>query len=153
MISEKSFKVNPKEKLESKKRLVIISDTHISRYGGAFNLHAFNVGMEKINKIKDASVFLHLGDITQMGTLLDYEYALEQFKKFEPLSKNSKMIFLIGNHDAMNVGYLLFEEISNFKSKISGSWIHRSINISGVTVNSTIKITLIRIEYIFNSGK
>jgi len=111
MISENSFKINPKEKLEAKKRLVIISDTHITRSGGSFNLHAFNIGMEKINKIKDASVYLHLGDITQMGTLLDYEYALEQFKKFEPVSKNSKMIFLIGNHDAMNVGYLLFEEM------------------------------------------
>ncbi|GAH14416.1 unnamed protein product, partial [marine sediment metagenome] len=111
MISEKSFKINPKEKLESKKRLVIISDTHISRYGGAFNLHAFNVGMEKVNKIKDASVYLHLGDITAFGTLLDFEYALEQFKKFEPLSKSPQMVFLIGNHDAMNVGYLLFEEM------------------------------------------
>ena len=110
MITEKSVKINPQEKIKSKKRLVIISDTHITRSGGSFNLHAFNVGIEKVNKIKNASVYLNLGDITQMGTLLDYEYALEQFKKFDPVTKSPIMV-LIGNHDAMNVGYLLFEEM------------------------------------------
>jgi len=110
MISEKSVKINSQEKIKSKKRIVIISDTHITRSGGAFNLHAFNVGIEKVNKIKNASLYLNLGDITQMGTLLDYEYALEQFKKFDPVTKSPIMV-LIGNHDAMNVGYLLFEEM------------------------------------------
>ncbi|MFW9951314.1 MAG: metallophosphoesterase family protein [Candidatus Thorarchaeota archaeon] len=110
MISEKSVKINSQGKLKSKKRLVIISDTHITHAAGAFNLHAFNVGINKINKIKNASVYLNLGDITHLGTLLDYEYALEQFKKFTPVSKSPIMI-LIGNHDAMNVGYLLFEEM------------------------------------------
>ncbi|MBY8986242.1 MAG: metallophosphoesterase [Candidatus Lokiarchaeota archaeon] len=110
MITEKSVKINSKEKIKKKKRLVIISDTHITRSGGAFNLHAFNVGIERVNKIKNASLFLNLGDITQMGTLLDYEYALEQFKKFDPVTK-SPVMNLIGNHDAMNVGYLLFEEM------------------------------------------
>ena len=110
MISEKSVKINSQEKIKSKKRLVIISDTHITRSGGSFNLHAFNVGIEKVNNIKNASLYLNLGDITQMGTLLDYEYALEQFKKFDPVTKSPIMV-LIGNHDAMNVGYLLFEEM------------------------------------------
>jgi len=110
MISEKSVKINSQEKIKSKKRIVIISDTHITRSGGAFNLHAFNVGIEKVNKIKNASLYLNLGDITQMGTLLDYEYALEQFKKFDPVTKSPIMV-LIGNHDALNVGYLLFEEM------------------------------------------
>ena len=110
MISDKSVKINNRGKLKSKKRLVIISDTHITHAAGAFNLHAFNVGIEKINKIKNASICLNLGDITHLGTLLDYEYALEQFKKFDPISKSPIMV-LIGNHDAMNVGYLLFEEM------------------------------------------
>ena len=110
MITEKSVKINSQEQIKSKKRLVIISDTHITRSGGSFNLHAFNVGIEKVNKIKNASLYLNLGDITQMGTLLDYEYALEQFKKFDPVTKSPIMV-LIGNHDAMNVGYLLFEEM------------------------------------------
>ncbi|MFX1447429.1 MAG: metallophosphoesterase family protein [Promethearchaeota archaeon] len=96
--------------MKSKKRLVIISDTHITHAAGAFNLHAFNIGINKVNKIKKASLYLNLGDITHLGTLLDYEYALEQFKKFNPVSKSPIMV-LIGNHDAMNVGYLLFEEM------------------------------------------
>lgn len=110
MISEKSVKINSQANLKSKKRLVIISDTHITHAAGAFNLHAFNVGINKINKIKKPSLYLNLGDITHLGTLLDYEYALEQFKKFNPVSKSPIMV-LIGNHDAMNVGYLLFEEM------------------------------------------
>jgi len=110
MISEKSVKINTQGKLKSKKRLVIISDTHITHAAGAFNLHAYNVGIEKINKIKNTSIYLHLGDITHLGTLSDYEYTLEQFKKFDPISK-SPLMRLIGNHDAMNVGDLLFDEM------------------------------------------
>ncbi|MFX0002212.1 MAG: metallophosphoesterase family protein [Candidatus Hodarchaeota archaeon] len=93
-----------------KRRIVIVSDTHISRARGPFNLHAYNLGIQQINKIKDVNLYLHLGDITHTGTLLEYEYAMEQFKKFKPISKCPLMI-LIGNHDAMNVGYLLFEEM------------------------------------------
>ena len=110
MITEKSVKLNPGQKGSFKKRLVIISDTHITRSKGPFNIHAYNIGIEKINKIKDVDLFLHLGDITQNGTLLEYEAALEQFKKFQPVS-NCPLMILIGNHDALNVGYLLFEEM------------------------------------------
>ena len=92
------------------KRLVIISDTHITRSGSDFNLHVFNIGMEKINKIKDVTLYLHLGDLTMSGTLLDYEFTLEQMKKFNPIS-GAPIKYIIGNHDALNVGYLLFEEI------------------------------------------
>ncbi|MHA2035243.1 MAG: metallophosphoesterase family protein [Promethearchaeota archaeon] len=106
----KSVKLNSERKIETKKRFVIISDTHISRSGGAFNLHMLNLGVEQINKIKNVDIFMHLGDITQNGTLLEYEYAEEQLKKFQPISKYP-LISLIGNHDAMNVGYLLFEEM------------------------------------------
>ncbi|MFX0075191.1 MAG: metallophosphoesterase family protein [Candidatus Hermodarchaeota archaeon] len=110
MISEKSVKIEGQDKLKSKRRLVIISDTHITHAAGAFNLHAYNVGMEKVNKIKNASIYLDLGDITHLGTLLDYEYALDQHKKLK-LNSNTPIIRLIGNHDALNVGYLLFEEM------------------------------------------
>jgi 3',5'-cyclic AMP phosphodiesterase CpdA len=110
MIAERSIKLNPKRKIETKKKLVIFSDTHISRSGGAFNLHIYNLGIEQINKVEDVDLFLHLGDITQNGTLLEYEYALEQLNKFQPVSR-CPLIYLIGNHDAMNVGDLLFEEM------------------------------------------
>ncbi len=110
MISERSIKIIPEKKITSKKRIVLISDTHITRSRGPFNLHAYNLGIEQVNKIKDVDLYLHLGDITHTGTLLDYQYAIEQFKKFKPRSKCPIMV-LIGNHDAMNVGYLLFEEM------------------------------------------
>ncbi|MFX1357393.1 MAG: metallophosphoesterase family protein [Promethearchaeota archaeon] len=110
MITEQSVKLKSQDRPISRKRLVIISDTHITRAEGAFNLHAFNLGIEQINNIKNVSLYLHLGDVTHLGTLLDYEFALEQFKKFDPVSKSPIMI-LIGNHDALNVGYLLFEEM------------------------------------------
>jgi len=92
------------------KRIVIVSDTHITPTGSDFNQEIFDKGIEKINKIKDVTVFLHLGDITHGGTLLEYDYAYEQSKKFNPVSK-APIFYLIGNHDALNVGYLLFEEI------------------------------------------
>ena len=63
-----------------------------------------------INKIKNVSLYLHLGDVTHSGTLLDYEHVLIQMKKFNPTS-NAPIKYIIGNHDALNVGYLLFEEI------------------------------------------
>ena len=110
MTTDKSLRFNNSEKIVPKKKFVIISDTHFSRSGGAFNLHAYNVGIEQINKIKDVSLYLHLGDITHTGTLLEYEFSLEQLAKFNPRSK-APIMMLIGNHDAMNVGYLLFEEM------------------------------------------
>ncbi|MHA2006468.1 MAG: metallophosphoesterase family protein [Promethearchaeota archaeon] len=110
MITEKNVKLNLEQKIETSKRLLIISDTHISRSGGTFNLHTYNLGVQQINKIEEVDLFLHLGDITQNGTLLEYEYTMEQFNKFQPISKCPLMV-LIGNHDAMNVGYRLFKEM------------------------------------------
>ena len=71
MIIERSVELNPKRKIDTKKKLVIISDTHMSRSGGSFNLHTYNLGVEQINKVEDVDLFLHLGDITQNGTLLE----------------------------------------------------------------------------------
>ena len=85
MITEKNVRLNLNQKIETSKRLLIISDTHISRSGGAFNLHTYNLGVEQINKIEGVDLFLHLGDITQNGTLLEYEYSNEQFKKLNQL--------------------------------------------------------------------
>ena len=107
MISEKAIKV--KKTVNSKMRIVIISDTHITPTEGIFNQKAFGKGIEIVNKIKDVSLFLHLGDITQSGTLMDYEYALDKMEQFKPISK-APLQYLIGNHDSLNVGYLLFEE-------------------------------------------
>ena len=145
MVIEKSFKVNKNIKQKnSKKRIVIISDTHMSPSGEAFNQKAFDQGINKINAIKDVTLYIHLGDLTQSGTLLDYEFALEQFKKFKP-ELNAELRCLIGNHDSLNVGYLLFEEmiskryfefedeylyvtgIDSTKPDLAGGIIHRNI--------------------------
>ena len=99
-----------KNSQDTKKRIVIISDTHISPTGTEFNVKAFSKGIEKINKIKNVTLYIHLGDVTQSGTLMEYDYVLEQMKKFNPIS-NAPIKFIIGNHDAKNVGYLLFEEL------------------------------------------
>ncbi len=111
MITEQSFKLDENiYRKHSKKRIVIISDTHIAPTWDSFNQKAFDLGIKKINAIKDVTLYLHLGDITHGGTLLGYEHTLEQFKKFKP-KLGAKLMFLIGNHDALNVGYLLFEEM------------------------------------------
>ena len=102
--------IKKEKKMNGRKRIVIISDTHLSPSGSEFNPKAFNKGMEQINKIKDVDLYIHLGDITQSGTLIDYEYAIEQMEKLKPIS-NAPIYYLIGNHDAKNVGYLLFEEL------------------------------------------
>jgi 3',5'-cyclic AMP phosphodiesterase CpdA len=93
-----------------KKRLVVFSDTHITPHNAVFNSNIFHLGIEKINKIKDVTCYLHLGDLTHSGTLLDYEHALQQMSKFKPASE-APLYYTIGNHDSENVGYLLFEEI------------------------------------------
>ncbi len=92
--------------LEGKpKRIILISDSHISN-SPIFNLEIYNKGIEEINKIKKVDYIIHLGDLTHGGTYLDYQYALELLK---PINKD--IFFCIpGNHDAKNVGYLLFEE-------------------------------------------
>ena len=49
MITEKSFKLNGKDnQKKTKKRIVIISDTHITPTGDAFNQKAFDQGIKKI---------------------------------------------------------------------------------------------------------
>ena len=69
--------IRPNGKITRNKRIVIISDTHITPTGGSYNEKAFRKGMDKINKIKDVTLFLHLGDLTQNGTLLEYECVLD----------------------------------------------------------------------------
>ncbi|MBN2533353.1 MAG: metallophosphoesterase [Spirochaetales bacterium] len=90
-----------------KKRIILISDTHITR-GGAFNPLMFERTIKAINEIKNVDYIIHLGDLTHNGTYLDYEYATGCLKE---LMKNNKFFIIPGNHDAKNVGYLLFEEI------------------------------------------
>ncbi len=83
-------------------RFVLISDTHI---GGRFDELMFNKGVKIANSI-DSDYLIHLGDLTDGGTKAEYEIAslyLEEIKK-------SPFFIIPGNHDAKNVGDLLWEE-------------------------------------------
>ncbi|MBN2442177.1 MAG: metallophosphoesterase [Spirochaetales bacterium] len=87
-------------------RIVLLSDTHITK-GGEFNLSMFEKALTEIEKVKNVDYVIHLGDLTHSGTFLDYEYAITCLKR----CMNDKFFIIPGNHDAKNVGYLLFEEM------------------------------------------
>ncbi|UYP44729.1 3',5'-cyclic adenosine monophosphate phosphodiesterase CpdA [Candidatus Lokiarchaeum ossiferum] len=94
------------------KRIILISDTHISsNQSSAFNNMMFRKGIEEISQIRDVDYIIHLGDLTHDGTYLDYQVAKDLIRKFT----DENFHIIPGNHDARNVGYLLFEEL--FKSR------------------------------------
>ena len=85
-------------------RFILISDTHI---GGRFDELMFNKGIEIANYV-DSDYLIHCGDVTNDGTLAQYEIAKLYLEKIN----SKKNFFLIpGNHDVKNVGDLLWEEI------------------------------------------
>ncbi|MBN1697283.1 MAG: metallophosphoesterase [Spirochaetales bacterium] len=90
-----------------KKRIVLLSDTHITN-GGAFNREVYEKAVAQINEIPDIDFIIHLGDLTDNGTFLEYEFALQCLER---LQRDHKFFIIPGNHDAKNVGHLLFEEL------------------------------------------
>ncbi|MHA2365665.1 MAG: metallophosphoesterase family protein [Candidatus Hodarchaeales archaeon] len=83
-------------------KFVAFSDPHI---GGKFNEDMFKRGINLINTI-DSDYVICGGDLTDQGTVSDYEKALEYMKLLK------KPYFIVpGNHDSKNVGDLLYEEI------------------------------------------
>ena len=85
-------------------RFILISDTHI---GGRFDELMYNKGMEIANFV-EADYLIHCGDLTNDGTLAQYEIAKLYLDKIE---KNKPFIIIPGNHDVANVGDLLWEEM------------------------------------------
>ncbi|MFQ6056350.1 MAG: metallophosphoesterase family protein, partial [Methanosarcinales archaeon] len=71
--------------------------------GSSFDKSAYIKGVEIINAMK-ADLVVCTGDITSTGLRKDYELA----KTLLPEIKN-QVYYTIGNHDARNVGYKLFE--------------------------------------------
>ena len=83
-------------------KFVCISDFHI---GGAFNEHMFIRGMDIVNEQPKDAIIICCGDLTDSGTLFQYKLATELLKKLK------RPYFIVpGNHDAKNVGDLLWEE-------------------------------------------
>ena len=85
-------------------RFVLISDTHI---GGRFDELMFNKGIEIANFV-DSDYLIHCGDLTNDGTLAQYEIAKLYLEK---INKDKTFLIVPGNHDVKNVGDLLWEEI------------------------------------------
>jgi len=84
-------------------KILQFSDTHI-RQSQNFNKNAFLKAVEHINN-QEVDYIIHLGDVTDEGTIEDYELAKKLLSKIK-----KEVIYIIGNHDARNVGYELFEE-------------------------------------------
>ncbi|MHA2365664.1 MAG: metallophosphoesterase family protein [Candidatus Hodarchaeales archaeon] len=82
-------------------RFVCFSDPHI---GGKFNKEMFNRGIDLINNLESDYVIC-AGDLTDQGTISDYEKALEYMKRLK-----KPYLIVPGNHDSKNVGDLLYEE-------------------------------------------
>jgi len=92
---------------EFHKRIILISDTHISTDNNpSLNSVMLRKGIEEIDRYQDVDYIIHLGDLTHDGTYLEYQQALDLIRR---LNKDNFYI-IPGNHDARNVGYALFEE-------------------------------------------
>jgi len=83
--------------------IIHLSDSHITD-SREFVGGAFSRASEYVKK-KRPDLLIHTGDITQSGLREDYELAEDMLKS---LGKDA--VYLIGNHDARNVGYELYEE-------------------------------------------
>ncbi len=83
--------------------IIQLSDSHITD-SREFVSSAFSRAVEYVRK-KKPDLVIHNGDITQSGLREDYELATDMLKG---LGKD--VVYLIGNHDARNVGYELYEE-------------------------------------------
>ena len=82
-------------------RIIQLSDTHVaSTYH--FNADAFSRGMQTVKSLPHDMV-IHGGDITEHGFEHEYQQA-------RLLLNQKDMHFVMGNHDARNVGYTLFEK-------------------------------------------
>ncbi|MBN1410761.1 MAG: metallophosphoesterase [Spirochaetales bacterium] len=101
---EKRLPSHPEIKF--KKRILLISDTHISN-DSIFNENIFMQMINEIKGLKNIDYILHLGDLTDDGTLLNYEYAMRMIKEIH----GPNFYIIPGNHDSRNVGHLVFEDI------------------------------------------
>lgn len=91
--------------MDVSRRIVHISDTHISRIG-PFYQPAFQTAIQTIKTLDpQPDVIIHSGDVTDNGVLSDYEYAAELFKDLK-----FPMIYAPGNHDERNYGHSLFRD-------------------------------------------
>ena len=65
-------------------RIVVWSDSHISKFTGVFHEEAFKLGVRNIVEIlynDPNTIVLHLGDVTDSGTFEDYIFSQQKIKE------------------------------------------------------------------------
>ncbi len=100
----------------SKTEIIIFSDLHVSKFSGYFNEEAFTSGIMSIaQRMKEnpEAIILNLGDITDQGTLEDYNYANALIKgTFATYGVENPIIHYIpGNHDFRNIGMEIWQDL------------------------------------------
>jgi len=86
--------------------LVQISDVHC---GAMFQKRVLQDAVKEINAM-NPDVALVTGDLTEDGTMAQFQMAATQLKKL----KADKIIYVSGNHDYRSTGYLLFRQFFPF---------------------------------------
>ncbi len=99
-----------------KTEIIIFSDLHVSKFSGYFNEEAFTNGIMSIaQRLKEnpETIILNLGDITDQGTIEDYNYANALIKgTFATCGVENPIIHYIpGNHDFRNIGMEIWQDL------------------------------------------
>jgi len=113
-------------------KFLLFSDTHI---GGKFNEMMFRKGVDYINK-SDADYVIFCGDMTDNGTLEEYELANDKY--FAMINRD--VLKVPGNHDVKNVGDLLWEEYFGTRYFIHTNY-EKKVKIVGLDSNEPDKNT------------
>ncbi|MFX1283366.1 MAG: metallophosphoesterase family protein [Promethearchaeota archaeon] len=97
-------------------RIVVFSDLHISKFSGYFHEEAFTNGIMSIAqeiRTNPETIILNLGDITDQGTIEDYNYANALIKgTFATHGVEQPVIHYIpGNHDFRNIGREIWHDL------------------------------------------
>lgn len=97
-------------------KIIVFSDLHISRFSGYFHEEAFTNGIMSIAqeiKKNPEIIILNLGDITDQGTIEDYNYANALIKgTFATHGVEAPTIHYIpGNHDFRNIGREIWHDL------------------------------------------
>lgn len=97
-------------------RIIVFSDLHISKFSGYFHEEAFTNGIMSIAQEMrryPEIILLNLGDITDQGTIEDYNYANALIKgTFATHGVEQPIIHYIpGNHDFRNIGREIWHDL------------------------------------------
>ncbi|UCE15016.1 MAG: metallophosphoesterase [Candidatus Heimdallarchaeota archaeon] len=102
--------------MSSTTQIIVFSDLHISRFSGYFHEEAFTNGIMSIaHQMRENpdTILINLGDITDQGTIEDYNYANALIKgTFATHGVEQPTIHYIpGNHDFRNIGMEIWQDL------------------------------------------